>query len=84
MTEWMAMVLRAALRFVQVALKEALDAVTATDVAGAKSQVEAAIHAQKRLPGTVRRWLCQDVRRNQAATVEQFRRHLEAEIRRLG
>jgi hypothetical protein len=84
MTEWMGMVVRAALRYVQVALREALAAVTARDVAGAKAQMEAAIQDQKRLPGTVRRWLCQDVRRIDARTVDQLRAHIEADISRLG
>jgi len=84
MTEWMAMVLRAALRFVQRALRDALAGVTAVDVEGARAQVEAGIQAEKHIPGTIRRWLCRDVRRIQAENVEQFKSRLAAEIDRLG
>ncbi len=83
MSGWMEMVLRAALRFARDAVREAIAGVTASDVAGAKAQVEAAIQRQKRLPGEVRRWLCQDVRQVNAATVEQFKARLEAELNRL-
>ena len=84
MTEWMAMLFRAALRYLQRILRDALEDVTAGDVEGAKAQMEAGIQRQKRIPGTIRRWLCWDVRRIQAASVEQFKARLAAEIEQLG
>lgn len=84
MTDAMAMLLRVALRCLQRALRDALKNVTAADLEAARAQMEAGIQRQKRIPGTIRRWLCWDVRRIQAASAEQFRARLAAEIERLG
>lgn len=83
MTGWMEAVQGAALRYARAVVREALSEVTASDVAGAKAQMTANIQAQKKVPGTVRRWLCRDVENIRAGDMRQFREQAEALMRRL-
>jgi hypothetical protein len=79
MTQWMEMVFHSSLRLLENILRDAACAVTASDVAGAKLQVKAELQEHKRLPGTLRRWLCHEVDRIEAVDVSTFRRKLAEE-----
>lgn len=76
MTGWMEMVMRTALILLRTLLREMLESVTTEDVEHAKEEVKAAIQRQRRLPGTLRRWLCTDVDQITAATVSEFKQML--------
>lgn len=82
MTGWMEMVWRTALILLGTLLREVLDGVTAEDVERAKEQVKAAIQRQRRLPGTLRRWLCSDVDQIDARTVSEFKELLAGAFQR--
>lgn len=83
MTQWMEMVFRGSLSLLQKVLREAAAAATSSDVAAAKRQVKAEIQRHRRLPGTLRKWLCQEVDAIDALDAETFRKRLAEEIGRL-
>lgn len=83
MTQWMEMVFRGSLTLLQNVLREAAAAATSSDVPAAKRQVKAGIQRHRRLPGTLRRWLCQEVDAISAPDAETFRQRLNEEIDRL-
>ncbi|HEY3412233.1 MAG TPA: hypothetical protein VGM51_04140 [Armatimonadota bacterium] len=83
MTQWMEMVFRGSLTLLQNVLRDAAAAATSDDVATAKRQVKSEIQRHRRLPGTLRRWLCQEVDAIAASDAETFRKRLSEEIDRL-
>ena len=83
MTQWMEMVFRGRLTLLQGVLREAVATLTSDDVATAKRQMKADIQRHKRLPGTLRRWLCHEVDSISAPDAETFRQRLAEEIDRL-
>ena len=83
MTQWMEMVFHSCLRLLANILRDAAAKVTESDVAGAKRQVMDELQQQKRLPGTLRRWLCHEVDRIDAADVGAFCRKLAEATDRL-
>jgi hypothetical protein len=84
MTNWMEMVLRSAFFLLRSLLADMVDSLSAEDVERAKEQIKAAIQRQHRLPGILRRWLCSDVDRLNAATVGEFKELLAGEFGRIG
>ena len=84
MTQWMEMVFRGSLTLLQSVLRQAAAAgATASDVPTAKRQVKTEIQRHRRLPGTLRRWLCQEVDAISAPDAETFRQRLNEETDRL-
>lgn len=83
MTPWLDLVCRASLNRLQSILRDAVSKITALDVAGARSQVKAEIQRRHGLPGTLRRWLCQEIDSVRAANVDELRANLSEAIARL-
>jgi hypothetical protein len=83
MTKWLELVFRGGLGLLQGILRDAVAKISVQDVEGAKSEVKEAIQRHRGLPGTLRRWLCQEVDAINAASITEFRARLDEEIARL-
>jgi hypothetical protein len=77
----MRILMRGALSAFRARLLKLVDGLKAGDVARARTELETAIQAQRDLPGTLRRWLCADIRRIDGRNVDEWKQRVRDALR---